>query len=841
MFDNSLSDSKKKIKTNRILLLFELLLIFGICFIIISLAVSSLNASANRTAVEIDYDYETLVNDYIATFNTIAVMVEEKIEQDYSFEEMNSWLQSKEEALQAGIGEDIYDGFALTYKGGYARSWSYGEGEYDDYDPNTRPWYQAAQKGNGQTVVVAPYVTFLDASYFDSDEYIVMTIAKKYNEEISFDYDLKITEIKKLLSDRTYDYHNTRVLLYDKDGYILSSNNPSEFAHNVRTVDDTVSESMSSAVLSCAERPARLALNRVDGAWKIMYAIGDSRNNTFCIMYPVWEVFHHNFLAVILIALLLAWSGFCIYRSNKKGILEFQRRDTQLTAVLNAAFDEHVYVDLEDMTFSGNKRFEKVAGTTDYVAGYYALLYLGIDGETKKRMENFLSPDAINKEHNFDGEMTSEIFVIKKDPLADKQNMTAVEISKMFFMMGKRRVMTLLFDDVTENAEILKQALKDAESANRAKTEFLSRMSHDIRTPMNAIIGMTHLAKEENCPPEIREYLDNIDSSSEFLLGLINDILDMSKIESGELELRPEPYTREDFETSVNTVIRPLMESKGIEFIFEMRCGADCIMTDRLRFSQIFFNLLSNAAKFTPRGGRVEFTAEVIPPRNGVYGARYCVKDNGIGMSEEFLPHIFENFSQERTHSNENATGTGLGLPIVKSLVDAMDGTIQVSSRLGEGTEFILELYTPLAEQEVSSSSIENETASLEGKEILLVEDNEMNILVAKRLLEKKGCHVTVAKDGKQAFDMFCASKEDFFDAILMDVRMPVWSGITATKEIRAVKRADAVSVPIIAMTADAFAEERKKTLDAGMNYHLSKPIEPKKLYEILVRFMSEE
>ena len=395
-----------------------------------------------------------------------------------------------------------------------------------------------------------------------------------------------------------------------------------------------------------------------------------------------------------------------------------------------------------------------------------------------------------------------------------------------------------LYRQIREKNEELSIVARQAESAAHAKTEFLSRMSHDIRTPMNAIIGLTHLAREEDDREVVQEYLHRIDSSSNFLLGLINDILDMSKIENGELTLKEGPFTKEEFEDSINTVIRPLMDEKQIQFVFQLGDRADCIQVDRLRFSQIFFNLLSNASKFTPTGGTVEFVSEALPDLDGKIGVRFYVRDNGIGMSEEFLEHMYDPFSQERSVIGDGARGTGLGLPIVKSLVDAMDGNISVKSKLGQGTEFMVDLYVMPAqmakEEKISSGDLEK----LKKARILLVEDNEINIYVAQAILEKAGCHVSVAMNGREAVDSFKASEEGWFDAILMDVRMPLMNGIEATKEIRALQRQDAAKIPIIAMTADAFDDERRNTLEAGMNYHLSKPINPEMLYQILSEFL---
>lgn len=401
-----------------------------------------------------------------------------------------------------------------------------------------------------------------------------------------------------------------------------------------------------------------------------------------------------------------------------------------------------------------------------------------------------------------------------------------------------QRKQKLYFELRSKNKE-LQETLVKAEAATHAKTEFLSRMSHDIRTPMNAIIGLTHLAKDETDINVIREYLHNIESSSNFLLGLINDILDMSKIENGDLELKEEAYTRKEFETSILTVIKPLMDEKNIHFIFDMKAKPECIYADQLRFNQIFFNLLSNASKFTPAGGTVEFITEDLPEKDGKSGIRFIVRDNGIGMSPEFIPHMYDAFSQERSKLTDNSNSTGLGLPIVKSLVDAMDGTISVKSELNVGTEFTIDLYFPLADPaDVTTATETVHRENLKDAKILLVEDNEINIYVAQILLERVGCNITIANNGQEAVDTFNTSEENYFDAILMDIRMPVMDGITATKVIRALDRKDAATIPIIAMTADAFEDQQKQSLKAGMSYHLSKPIDPSLLYHVLASYL---
>ncbi len=398
-----------------------------------------------------------------------------------------------------------------------------------------------------------------------------------------------------------------------------------------------------------------------------------------------------------------------------------------------------------------------------------------------------------------------------------------------------------LYREIQQMNDELKVVAKKAEAAANAKSEFLSRMSHDIRTPMNAIIGLIHLSKNETDIQVIKSYLYKMDSSSKFLLGLINDILDLSKIKNGEMSLNEGPFPYRDFSDSIQTVIMPLIEEKSINFVFKMGCGIDCIKVDRLRFSQIFFNLLSNAAKFTPTGGTIEFISERIEPKEsdekGKVGIRFYVRDNGIGMSEEFLKHLYDPFTQENSELGAKARGTGLGLPIVKSLVDAMNGTIEVKSKLGKGTEFKVELYVELVDMPDRKEKNGTQEISLKGVRVLLVEDNELNTYVAKTILEKLSCEVDTAQNGEEAVQKFVQSSDNYYDAILMDVHMPVMDGLEATRRIRTLKRKDAAGVPIIAMTADAFDKEKKETLDAGMTSHMAKPINPDALYEMLAEY----
>lgn len=399
-------------------------------------------------------------------------------------------------------------------------------------------------------------------------------------------------------------------------------------------------------------------------------------------------------------------------------------------------------------------------------------------------------------------------------------------------------------DIVTEEKkkqEELEQALKAAEQANGAKSEFLANMSHDIRTPMNAIIGMASIARDECQDERILDYLDKIQKSGTFLLGLINDILDISKIESGNFPLNPRIMQREEFDSAIDTSIRPLMEKKNIRFQYDMDCGVDCIYVDSVRFNQIFFNILSNAVKYTPEGGEITFLAESLKREKDVEWVRFTVRDTGIGMSQEFLERAFEPFVQEANQTlNQQWQGTGLGLSIVKKLVGMMEGEIHIQSELGKGTEVVVDLPLTLGEPEGAHEKpdMEKRLEDLKGRRVLLVEDNEINTFVAKRIMETHGILVEHEENGKKAVDTFAKSAEGYYDVIVMDIRMPVMNGLEATAAIRKLDRSDAGSVPIIAMTANAYDEDVRQSLEAGMNAHLAKPIEPQMLLHTILKYI---
>lgn len=411
-----------------------------------------------------------------------------------------------------------------------------------------------------------------------------------------------------------------------------------------------------------------------------------------------------------------------------------------------------------------------------------------------------------------------------------------------------RRDITDIYEEEQRQSLRLEKALNESKEASRAKSEFLSRMSHEIRTPMNAIIGLTSLTKEKADDSEyVKNNLEKVDMSAHFLLSLINDILDISRIESGKMVLNPSRINFSKFIKEINSIIKNSAESKGVNFTCDVDDKIDRYYTaDELKIKQVLINVLLNAVKFTPQDGSVSFVINLVSNEDNNTIIRFTITDTGIGINKEFLPKIFDAFEQEYSDNTTLYVGTGLGLAISKNIIDMMQGDISVHSKKGEGTTFIVDIPFIRCQNSNMSDNCDEVTATngrkdygLSGKRILLVEDNEINREIAKCILERVNIEVNCATNGVEAIEIFGASDINYYQAILMDVRMPIMDGLTATEHIRALDRDDSKRIPIIAMTANAFEEDARKSIESGMNVHLTKPIEPTILYSKLSEMLN--
>ena len=428
-----------------------------------------------------------------------------------------------------------------------------------------------------------------------------------------------------------------------------------------------------------------------------------------------------------------------------------------------------------------------------------------------------------------DGSVDFEVIINPKE----SYEVHALAKSKVFKNPNGERIIITIFLDVS-NMVMLKKALEQAKEGSAAKSAFLFNMSHDLRTPLNAIIGFSELMKSHWEDSKIsRNYLEKIDESSQYLLSLINNILEMSKIESGKEELKEKPW---DIYTSCDNLLQffePDIRQKNQTLNYAVNIKHNMILTDSLKIREIYVNLMSNAIKYTNVGGTISISLEEIEREEGLSDYKAVVQDTGIGISKEYLPHIFENFTREKTSSESGVIGTGLGMPIVKKLVDLMHGTISIESEEGKGTTVVVNLPHRYIVEEQEVKEVDDKEIDLTGKHILLVEDNDLNAEIAQTLLEDKGLKVMRAKDGLEAITIVKENAVDCFDCILMDIQMPRMNGFEACKVIRSLPN-NRSQLPIIALTANAFEEDRKDCLDAGMSEHVAKPIEIQSLLQTI-------
>ncbi len=434
--------------------------------------------------------------------------------------------------------------------------------------------------------------------------------------------------------------------------------------------------------------------------------------------------------------------------------------------------------------------------------------------------------------------LKNQIKTVRDELFKDSMIQMGLILLSLFIMFN-------IYSTVLRRSKEAERAKIQAEESSRAKTNFLSNMSHDIRTPMNAIIGYTNLAQREGVThEEVKDFLVKIENSSQHLLALINDVLEMSRIESGKMELDEQPANIVKVIDELHDMFATQMQTKKINFVVDTSdVRHKQVLCDKHRLNRVLLNLTSNAYKFTPEGGKISITLsqkEDVAENIGTYELR--VKDSGIGMSEDFAKTVFEPFTRERTSTVSGIQGTGLGMAITKSIVDLMNGDIKVITAPGEGTEFVLHVHLNLLEEveEVEEPAAEeNHDVDFSKKKLLLVEDIDVNREIALMVLSEVGFQVDCAVNGEEAVEKIAASSPGDYDAILMDIQMPVMDGYEATKNIRALENKKLAEIPIIAMTANAFSEDVEKAKSVGMNDHISKPLDVPKMMETLQKILS--
>lgn len=420
------------------------------------------------------------------------------------------------------------------------------------------------------------------------------------------------------------------------------------------------------------------------------------------------------------------------------------------------------------------------------------------------------------------------IYIIIPANKIDRPYYLTIVVIMLVYVIICSLIAIIYFSAEKKKMEALEKAKESADAANRAKTIFLLNMSHDIRTPLNGIIGLLKIDKEHFDDKElVKSNHDKMLVSADHLLSLINDVLQMSKLEDGTVELEHQIFSLKELLQEIGTIIQPRTVEKGVTFeIGSQELPVSYVYGSPMHLRQIFLNVYGNCVKYNKTGGSLRTSLKCIGRENGIVTYQWCISDTGIGMSEEFLKHIFEPFVQEKINSRSNYQGTGLGMSIVKRLLDRMNGTIEITSKEEIGTKFLITIPFEVAEEPMEIIEKKDaEEDSIQDLKLLLVEDNELNAEIAETILTDQGAKITLVSDGLQAVNIFRNNEPGTFDAILMDIMMPIMDGLTATKTIRALDRADAKTIPIMAMTANAFKEDEQKCLAAGMNAHLAKPL----------------
>ena len=585
---------------------------------------------------------------------------------------------------------------------------------------------------------------------------------------------------------------------------------------DVNTIGATIDYTYTSIVTLITARKLNLSLPKITGAFGCCVSI------IFFLYFMVPNVWTVSAMTTESYLILIIWSilGFVFFR------YVFQRDNEQ-------------------------RRFGK--STISWIALLFLIFFtsmLWVREATSIAAKTVLAnlSEYYNEELNEHGipptlrEKSDSDFYIQYQMESLGESLTRHNYMQMALITISLFIMFNIYNLMMKREKTMEQEKFQAERSNKAKSTFLSNMSHDIRTPMNAIIGYTNLIKKEpGLPKKTREYLDKIEASNNHLLTLINDILDMSRIESGKMELDPQKSNLVKAINDVRDLFATQMENKGLTFAVNIEQVMNKIVVcDVPRLNRVLLNLISNAFKFTPEGGSVTVTLRQVGGNDEKGSYELRVKDTGMGMTPEFAKKVFAAYERDRTVSN--IQGTGLGMSITKSIVELMGGTIEVQTELGKGTEFIVRVDFPIVdepeEEEIDETSKETREIDFSKVKLLLVEDNEVNREIASLILTEFGFGLDTAENGKIAYEKVANSKPGDYDAVLMDVQMPVMNGYEATKKIRELNNKRLAQIPIIAMTANAFTEDIQAAKDAGMNSHIAKPLDIQKMIETLTEVL---
>lgn len=817
---------------------------FWILLFMVLFAVTGMLGSRKVLLKNADYMGQNLVQSYaldeelnIGIYENMVRIgmsyINDQADEGASREKMEEWITSYFEKTRNSMDGNVVDSYAVVDGKLIAdKPWK----DMESYDYSNTVWYRQAIEAEGEVIFTDAY---MDSVYGHQ----VITIAaadSNTGNAVAFDlfpenFQISHRNLQLLEGSSYYVCDSVGEVLYHRASFDVSDDTVVEYVKDLyRKIDSGEMEGGNSTIKDLDGKKRGVYYYRAPNGWLCILTIPFEA--LYKNLYEVY-VYYAIIAIVMLVTIILVW----LYERRLRRYIE-DKNDT--IQVLGNSYYAIYRVKLEDSSYEMIKGSEYVRQRLPYSGPYENLLEVLIkcmDEETRWdfaksfSLENILSL-AEKDTKDFGGD-----FLRLFDDGYRWVNVRLVQDPK-----NSPGEAVLCFREVEEekqrqlqNVRLMEGALAAADASEKSQKMFFSSMSHDMRTPLNVIIGMAELGLREDCSREkMADYLQKISVSSKQLLSLINDILEMSRLEQGKIDLETKTFNLCEMLELCVSPFEIQAKAEGKRFDVEMDVSSPMVCGDPSRLTQILNNLISNAVKFTEAGDSIKVTLnQMKKSRHGRYV--FVIEDTGRGMSEEFLPRLFEPYEREKRFGTQNVTGTGLGMPIVKNLVSQMGGEINVDSTLGKGTRFIIMLPFSVSCSEVVSGKEETDFAILEGKRILLAEDNPLNMEIAMELLGMKGIEITAATNGKEALEKFSESEVFFYDAILMDMQMPDMDGCEAAGKIRALERADAKDIPIIALTANAFPEDIARTVAAGMNAHLSKPIDQDLLWFTLQQNIS--
>lgn len=844
----------KNRKRNRITLAIELILTLGICIGMAGTSLSGLSIEAGNFAKELSADYDTLELNYMRAFKILRMEAVSKIKEDVSFDEMLAWLQSKDKTFQDAIGKDIYDGFAFTYKGGYARSWNYGD--YSEYDPNTRPWYQQAKAANGKVVIAAPYQTYLsNTDYVKKYDNLRMSVVQKYNDEISFDFDLDVTEVNALVEDRSTVYDGTKVFFYDKDGFVLSSTDSSYYGHNINTPDKVISKPLSDNLKVRKNHQTGLKLSKINGRLWQVYRYTNKDGQTICLLVPFSQVFERRILFVLLLALVLIIIEISFYRRNEEHMEKLENGRIALKDALhNAENASHAKGDFM------SRISHEIRTPLNAIIGYLDIAH--DESADEKKVQHCVEKSQIASKHLLSiindvldiSSIESGRMKIAHEDFDIKQMVNS--LTTLFYTQAKAKgvefsvkmeplASEILSGDELRVRQILLNLLSNAvkftptggtitlgirqvgESKGKLHVEF---------SVQDTGIGMSEEYRDRMFQPFEQENASTAKNYGGTGLGLsiCNNLVHMM---GGNIEVKS-------------------IQGEGTTFMvllaFDMTKATKKEETIPKDFSQIRVLVVDDdqdtCAYMENLLKRMGVKCDTVTSGKKALRRVSSRIDSGHPYDLCIIDWYMKDMDGMET-ARKVRDICGLNMPIIIAtaydFTDLLDEAKEigidkiVSKPLFQSTLFDLLVSTYGKYKPVQSQTISK--IDMTGTKILLAEDNEMNMEIALSILKKAGLEITPVINGKEAVDTFLASKPGTFDAILMDIQMPIMDGYTATRKIRESSHSEAKKIPIIAMTANAFAEDVTTALAAGMNDHVSKPISYDRLFRVLNEFTKRD